>query len=419
MRKQKPRATDDLVFLPLGAEFPSHVWACGELKMAGMKYAIERHGFTQMVVDVFQLHRLEGKKQLNVNVSVQIIEPRRGVRGGIRRVYFPHTRFEHSLDVAVLGHRVMSLPSFSKFTYADRVELRIADLVHDAASVALTDLIMRLDMKRLGEDENFRRVFSTDEVQSFLHEHHTKISDIDDIINARPTREALGALHTVVDRIAYVSRDAQEWLNVVTQNKVASLNAAEDALLCHLAKHPETGRLWEHMIFQDGKCLFTDADELALFLKTRLLLFKAVYFGDANQAAKCVLWPSLESLWLQGKLSPTDLRAMSDDELIERVTVEEEVKEALAVSANFDSKVKYLATKEQASCFADQLRDEGIRFIYTQRMDNVCNPSLHWLVAGKDGRSPKVFKDACKREAKELEELARFAGAYRVLWVEL
>lgn len=206
------------------------------------------------------------------------------------------TRLLHSLVVARTMEAIMRNNDFTE----EEINIGIAAaLLHDRATPALGDATKTLDQKALHE-EDFWSEGLDENAWKFLESIGATQEMIDDIIH---NRGPIGEILDIADKIGYVMIDL--W-----QMGESPLN-------------PKLGNIYKDVVFDrdSGQVYFRDRKKLRNLLYERGRLFKHVYIGPDSQASDFVfaslLAPFYSTEGEEGKLTPQDLRTMTDMELID------------------------------------------------------------------------------------------------------
>lgn len=242
-----------------------------------------------------QIERLEEVRSLS-NVAYTYSLSEDGKQERIDFVDLTATRLLHSLVVAKTMEAIMRNNDFTE----EEINIGIAAaLIHDRATPALGDATKTLDQKALHEEDHWSEGFD-EKAWEFLNSIGATQEIIDDIIhNDGP----LGKILDIADRIGYVMIDL--W-----QTGEKPLN-------------PQLGNIYKDVVYnkESGEVYFKDSKRLKNLLYERGRLFRYVYIGPDSQASDFVfaslLAPYYSPNGEEGKLSPQDLRAMTDMDLID------------------------------------------------------------------------------------------------------
>lgn len=205
------------------------------------------------------------------------------------------TRLLHSLVVARTIEAIMRNNDFPE----EEINIGIAAaLLHDRATPALGDATKSLDPQALHEEDYWHEALD-DKAWEFLSEIGATREKLDDIIH---NRGPVGELLDIADKIGYVMIDL--W-----QTGEGSLN-------------PKLGNIYKDVVYdrESGQVYFRDRKRLRNLLYERGRLFRSVYIGADSQVADFVFANLLAPYYSRdgenGKLTPKDLRAMTDMELV-------------------------------------------------------------------------------------------------------
>lgn len=241
------------------------------------------------------IERLDGVRSLsNVAYTYSVSEDRKSER--IDFVDLTATRLLHSLVVSRTMEAIMRNNDFTE----EEINIGIAAaLLHDRATPALGDATKTLDQKALHEEDHWSEGLD-EKAWEFLKNIGATREMIDDIIHNQGT---MGEILDIADRIGYVMIDL--W-----QTGEKPLNQ-------------QLGNIYKDVVYdrESGEVYFKDRKRLRNLLYERGRLFRYAYIGPDSQASDFVfaslLAPFYSSEGEEGKLSPQDLRTMTDMDLIE------------------------------------------------------------------------------------------------------
>src|SRR5258708_2863313 len=179
-------------------------------------------------------------------------------------------------------------------------------ILHDAATPALGDATKAVDPANLDEEE-FWWEGVTPKGWSYLESIGATKEKIDDVIK---NKGILGRTLDIADRIAYVMRDLYTF-------------QSEPAVSAILSNYPQIGTIYKDLVvdFEGEEVYFKDPETLGTFLLLRGFLNKNLYLHPVNMGRDLkfanLLNPYYSTTAKEGKLNPTMLRQMTDQELME------------------------------------------------------------------------------------------------------
>ena len=254
-----------------------------------------------------------------------------------------HTRFLHSLVMAVMAERVLARNGFSE----EVVNLGIASsILHDMATPPFSDYGMLGAGAALDEERAIELFREDRELQSTLGKYRMSWPDVVSCI--RGEHPALGRLVNSndsldIDGVSYVAMDAAK----IYGNR-------PDGGIAPYLQRPHLFDLHEDIVFHDGKPVFSDPDKTADFLAARALMFRDVYYSPQNRAREAFLERELRRLWKEGVLKAERMVSMTDNGF--RVLLEGNIPAGLYRAIFLD----FYAFEETRRMPADRLSEAGV-----------------------------------------------------------
>ena len=212
---------------------------------------------------------------------------------------FSHTRWIHSLIVAILTDLVLARNGFSK---KERAPVVLAAGCHDIAMPCGGDSTKRIDPKGLDEEENFFRAMHcyNDSVK-----YWTKKFDFDLVLAWQWVRgeTAFGRLLNMADKICYTALDCFQ-LGIERPGKVRSL----------CLERPLIMDIWQDIKFTPDKTDvgFTNAERLFDFLLLRAYEFEELLYNPYSRTLDLFLKNLLKPLYKKGIITKEQLLAKND-----------------------------------------------------------------------------------------------------------
>lgn len=370
------------------------------LPLTGLGYVVESDKFIHRAADAFGLFRLDNVRQLGY-----LHQPiaRRMDDGSILGERTSHTRYEHSLNVMAVMTAILSNNG------ADRKMMdhgRIAALTHDILTPAGGDTIKYIDPPAFDEDAHYPAILESPPVRSFMDEFEL---DGDLLSKTILNQGVLGQVLDLADKIAYVSRDCDTFMNIsrnpVGRNFIENALSRADQAICSL---------WDCVEIVGEQVIVSDSRRLADFLRLRILLFKYMYFHPQSRVMEFALINVLVRYFYHtGQIAKEMLLSMTDDQLDQKLSFLAEGAwnnyrsffSDLAVYDDFDDIGK--AKRQQT-----ELIERGEIFCVIENLTGKIKSATHFLV--RDGLNIKPFYEACPEIHQELSSLCRVEKPIRL-----
>lgn len=221
-----------------------------------------------------------------------------------------HTRYVHVMDVQavlfLIGHN-NNLPA------RDILHLRVAGILHDALTPAHGDTTKLIDPEAFDEDANVRKLFESSAWRK-VRDYYDLDEDL--IADTIQGKGLFGELLDVADKLCYVARDAWAFMERCQSCPEHDLPEGALAIRSILEGYSRLCDLWESIVIDGGRAVFTDGIWLGTFLRLRALLFKFFYFSPNARYVEYVLAKvMINYLYITKKLTSKKLLAMRDEEV--------------------------------------------------------------------------------------------------------
>src|SRR3989339_751286 len=387
--------------------FPPH-FRFSRMLYAGInRFAIENVDMFEDLYDVFKLGRLQLIKQLSL-----LRDPASAMVGGGED--FPHTRYGHSFDVLAISNLLGNNASLS---LEDMKILQIAAVSHDFRTPAGGDVTKLIDPKAFDEDKHYDDIFKTKEWRAFIKKYNISKEQEKKLYHTVQGEGVMGKLLDLADKLAYVARDADMYLNEIIrviefsgmENGVATYNDKPDLLPIKniLESDPLVCNVWDSVEIINGQVVMTNDQKLTSFLKLRALLFKELYYNYVGRFSvymftKKVLKFLYENKQLTQKyfLEGDDSRLMAD---LEKFLGSE----MFPISVKPDKAVvKKCSNIEEARKFASSFNDDSGKIAIIDDFLPISNSGTKKFLVKKDSKVVP-FCEAYPSEAKEIDGLMK------------
>ncbi len=321
-------------------------------------------------------------------------------------VPFDHTRFLHTLIVARTGERILKNNNASD---SDIKTFIASAILHDAATPALGDATKAVDPKNLDEEE-FWWEMVTKKGWNYIKSIGATKEKIDGIVK---NKGILGKTLDIADRIAYVMRDLYTF-------------QSEPAVSAILSNYPQIGNIYKDLVidFGKGEIYFKDPDKLGTFLLLRGFLNKNLYLHPVNMGRDLKFANLLNHYYStkeeEGKVNPTILRQMTDQELMEWLEEKQGIKAMFPGHSYFDfirwfPTFKKFNTLEEAERERKEIeKDPKIKIIGIKESKGF-NSAISYKVMTKDNRIIE-YREAEPESARMLELLVESTKGFFVFF---
>ncbi len=271
------------------------------LPFAEYGYFIKNGGLLDQAVHVFNLLRTQKVAQLSF-----LITPLKKEAGAPRRRY-PHSRYNHMLDVAamlilmteLLRNELTALAPTLGFGEGEvgfnalRNTLITGGAIHDALTVAGGDGVKFVDPAAFDEDKLIVLLMELGKYRSIffdtwsVHREALRLTIIGDKIedpeNSGKKKKRyylLNHLLDLADKLCYTSRDVWQYVERVGYDNDIGRIITDD---------PDVCSLWKSIKIVDGKLVVTNYRRLGRFLRLRVLMFHNLYEGMDERSGEIIL----------------------------------------------------------------------------------------------------------------------------------
>ncbi len=213
--------------------------------------------------------RLNGISQLGYLVPPRPREWDKNISIAYLIPQFHHSRWEHSLLVAMIMEIVLARNGFFK---EERAPVVLAAGFHDIAITAGGDSVKRVDPKNLGEEKNFAWVIKRYGLDKRWKEQFGfNLAAAEGWVAGK---EAFGQLLDFIDKICYTSLDCFH-LGVQRKGKVRTL----------CLKYPLVMDVWQDIVALDkSRFVFSNPENLFRFLLLRAYEYQELLFNPYSRA---------------------------------------------------------------------------------------------------------------------------------------
>jgi len=309
---------------------------------------------------------------------------------------FRHSRWEHSLLVAILMEVILARNGFSQRERATKV---LAAACHDIAMPAGGDSVKRVDPEALDEEKNFIWVLNHYDLAKKWNEEYGF-----DVVLAQEMVEnkgVFGRLLDVFDKISYTALDCYH-VGLVRPGKIRSL----------CLKHPLIMDIWQDIKFTTGrtKFFFSKPGRLFYFLLLRAYEHQEFLFNPYSRALDLFLKNLVQPLYDKGIITREQL-LIQNDEWLEAVLTKHYPEALKPIIEPEELSCQKFETEKEQQAFVEQL---GNRLSHTEYIGGIDTgldwPVRHW------GRIIPLREAISQDEVDLLEGVAKSTIGYYVYY---
>ncbi len=310
---------------------------------------------------------------------------------------FLHTRYLHSIIVAILMELVLARNNFDEKT---RAPIVLTAGYHDIAMPAGGDPVKNIDSKELDEEKNFSFVLS----QSGLAKEWEKLFNF----NLKTAQEwvenkgVFGFLLDILDKLSYTMLDCYA-LGRERSGRIRDF----------CLTHPFISDIWQDIKFTEDKTQFgfCSKERLYDFLFLRALEHVDLLFNPESRKLDLLLAKEIKPLYEEGKITKEQLLLMDNSELEHHLSKIKPERITYLLEPDKVSWEKF-ETKQEAELFCTKINPEKL-----ERMEEIrpFKPGLHFPVLF--GSEIKELKEVLEPDKiKKLELLASSRAGYYVFY---
>jgi hypothetical protein len=371
----------------------------------GIGYTIADDGLMADAADTFRIFRLGGIRQLAF-----LHDP---LSEGFA-LHFDHTRLCHVVDVMAIA---TLMATRNRIPRADWRALRVAALTHDVLTPAGGDTTKSVDWKAFDEDAHYPEAFERFAAGPFLRRQRLSAGQLASIVR---NEGVLGRLLDIADKIAYVGRDAWNYVHRIhlIRKERSEEPSAYRRIEAILNAHPMVCGVWDSVVVADGQVFVRDGERLGDFLELRARLFRDLYFNpEARFLEHTLASIIIRDLYESGRLTRDRLLTMVDGELEGLFSEVLEVYfagKSLIVTDSDHARVETFASQAAAERREDELEATGDYVVMNETFVGATSPGTKILVL-KDGHI-QPFSEAYPEKTEALLEIVRNDRPYRLYY---
>lgn len=332
---------------------------------------------------------------------------------------FNHTRFHHSLVVALVMEKILRQNSFDQNNLTQGI---VAALVHDRGTPALGDATKSLDGEALDEELHW-----ADELpqtaEELIKKHGLEKEEIGSIIQNNGT---LGKCLDIADRITYVLIDAL--MIAGPPSSYSDNNPYTSELTLLLRKDPRLGNIYQDIRIDPatGEVFFTNTKRLGLFLQLRVLLHDRLYLHPISAGRDLFVANLIRPLYSvenNSLLTPSKLRRMTDDELLEKLFNHYQPSAINHLFfyydlVNWHPQYWKVETEEEAAAKAEELQSHDNTVVVGIKWVRSFDPATSYKVKTENGKIIP-FREAQPRRARVIESIVKSTGGLFVFYTDI
>lgn len=370
-------------------------------------YSIPFDSPLDKVISGFKLQRLANVGQLGF-----LTPPTDHARENLafQRI-FDHTRFNHSLDVAALAALMLANAPLDD----DDKRCGVAGaLLHDLLMPAGGDTTKLLDKVAFDEDANFTKLLETPAVKALCQTYGLVTKDLDAVVQ----EESLaGKIKNIADKLAYVCRDAQTFLNSFVFLSRSESCRFRDLVQVAITCQPFIGDLWEDVRIIDGEVVFSNAARLSAFLMLRAIMFRDLYYNPYSRGYEFLVYmAAMQPLYEAGILTPENLLSMSDLNLHDLIRKELGLsREDFLMNFLKQSRHEIVGNEVEAQARVEQLK-RSTPFAMYENFQGWVKPCTDWRVVQDGIISP--LEQVLPTASNAIKTIASMAGRIMVHWIQ-
>lgn len=388
------------------------------LPYSDLKRWLPWDGYYENALRNLPLGRLNGVRALSFlsyigspTDSVQILE-------------YTHTRFDHSLVVALVGEEILRRNGFPQEEINTEI---IADLTHDNGMPAYGDATKKVDPDALDEEKHYWEALGK-KGQTFVKSLGMSRRMLEPIIR---NEGILGQVLDIADRITYTMKDLH----------ITASEARDDAFLPTLNPHllpiryllshnHNIGNIYKEVGVDKNKqeVFFNNPQHLHTFLLLRAHLHQMLYLNPINQGRDLFIKHLIDPLYSRdghNKLNPKILRSMTDQDLLTMLQKHYSKYATIPNSLYYDLTSWYPSFKkfnslDDAKKFESELKkDKNIVIIDKPYYCRGFNPATSYnIVANKKG-DIEPFRERYSSAAREIEDIAESTKGVYVFYSDV
>jgi hypothetical protein len=234
---------------------------------------------------------------------------------------FHQGRHEHDLGVAAVAGKVAAANGASKDIIR---KVSIAGLMHDQATPAGGDATKWLDPVSLHEEDHWKDVLG-ESGNAYLDRYGIDRNEMDKVIHGKGV---LGEILDIADRVTYTMIDLFNTGTGPTREIPQQLRRRNKKLNDLVQEDPLVGDIFRtvRVNWETGQVYFTDPNKLRIFLEIRARMHQYVYLNRESQGRDMLFTEMLKPFYSvvpqEGKLTPDQLRIMTDNQLFEFISAQ-------------------------------------------------------------------------------------------------
>ena len=306
---------------------------------------------------------------------------------------FPHTRWIHSLLTGVLTEIILAKNQFSFF---ERAPVVLAAALHDIATTAGGDSVMRISPE-LREEENFSEVIKRNGWSQVLKSKYG--FDLKAAADWVKGKGLYGQLLDVVDKISYTALDCF-YLG----------DQKNGAVRQFCLKNPLIMDVWQDIRINDREVYFSDTERLYNFLLLRGFEHKELLYDPRCRTLDFFLTLKVGTLYRQGIITKEDL-LNSDNYWLEKVLEIHFPNNFKAYISPDDYGWKKFKTQAEQEKF---IKSVGDNFDHAEYIKGF-NTGLDWKVKDR-GKLLSLREVIGKEKAEKLEQINQVIKGYCVYY---
>ena len=375
----------------------------------GFGYVLPDTGMASDAIQVFNLHRLSGIKQLSFLHDPVLKEHDRSVGA----LMFEHTRYCHVLDV----HAVANIIATNiKLDEQSSNIVNTAGISHDALTPAGGDSVKLIDPAMFDEDAHFPELLVGDVWEEYRQRFNI---DRDILVKTILGEGLLGRILDVADKSSYLARDVNAYL-MRTGAKKDARNTNLYTVADIVSNDPYVCALWESARLCKGSLVFGNIDRVSQFLKLRALMFRGLYYNPYSRFFEYLIGKGVVKYLYENKFVTLKELLEQQDYWIERKI--DEVLGTYSMMGRFhnleNSRIEEYPDVASATRRAREFDADPSMVVIIDAFKSVTGNGVHKFLVRKNNRTC-TFAEARPKDAEEIESIMTFPQMVRLYFFDM
>jgi len=363
------------------------------MRYHGIGYVVEDDDLVMAASHTFNLSRLRDIRQL-----AYLHDPLTENSAPSVELHFMHSRWVHSLDVAVIASLVVANnPELMGL----KNHIRTAAISHDALTPAGGDSTKLIDPVAFDEDANYHRLLHGEMWVEFSKKYKLNSELLASMVQGNGIG---GKVLDLADKSAYIARDLENYLIRGGYNGPREYALEYEGMKEIVKKNKNLCALWRCAKVVGDKLVISDADTLYQFLKLRALLFKGLYYNPRSRKLEAIVTKKIIAwAYHTGKLTLELLLRWTDLQL------EAYLRHLIGFDVTFlstESDVEEYGSLEEANRREEELRSDESVLVAVDDFAPSTKCGTRSFAVQKGGKV-SLFADAYPYRTKKIRDMIR------------